>query len=212
MKHFLFAVLASVAIAAPARADTWLLNMGDFGPGVSGPFTVSGTFMMDNHDPTTISNITIMAIAGGYAPSFATVTNNYAIPGNPANFQATFPTTFVNQAEYGRLDHYELLLFFTYADPSLYTVGGQLFSPDVLPGGAEWNITGTLTDATPAVTDHHHHHHHHHHLIDDHILISDDDHDPTTSVPEPATWAMMLLGFAGLGFLAHRRRHETKLA
>jgi uncharacterized membrane protein len=30
-----------------------------------------------------------------------------------------------------------------------------------------------------------------------------------SSVPEPSTWAMMLLGFAGLGFLAHRRRQKT---
>jgi hypothetical protein len=43
---------------------------------------------------------------------------------------------------------------------------------------------------------------------DDH----DHDHDLTTGVPEPSTWAMMLLGFAGLGFLAHRRGRETKLA
>ncbi|MBR0697801.1 PEP-CTERM sorting domain-containing protein [Bradyrhizobium lablabi] len=28
----------------------------------------------------------------------------------------------------------------------------------------------------------------------------------TPAVPEPTTWAMMLLGFAGLGFLAYRRR------
>ena len=28
----------------------------------------------------------------------------------------------------------------------------------------------------------------------------------TTAIPEPSTWAMMILGFAGLGFLAHRRR------
>jgi hypothetical protein len=34
----------------------------------------------------------------------------------------------------------------------------------------------------------------------------------TSAVPEPSTWAMMLIGFAGLGFLAHRRRRETKLA
>jgi PEP-CTERM motif len=27
-----------------------------------------------------------------------------------------------------------------------------------------------------------------------------------TAVPEPSTWAMMLLGFAGLGFLAYRKR------
>jgi PEP-CTERM motif len=28
----------------------------------------------------------------------------------------------------------------------------------------------------------------------------------TASVPEPSTWAMMLLGFAGIGFIAYRRR------
>jgi hypothetical protein len=31
-------------------------------------------------------------------------------------------------------------------------------------------------------------------------------------VPEPSTWAMMLLGFAGLGFAAFRRRKKRKLA
>lgn len=30
--------------------------------------------------------------------------------------------------------------------------------------------------------------------------------DATPSVPEPATWAMMIIGFAGVGFLAYRRR------
>lgn len=29
-----------------------------------------------------------------------------------------------------------------------------------------------------------------------------------TPVPEPSTWAMMLLGFAGVGFLAYRRRNQ----
>jgi hypothetical protein len=27
------------------------------------------------------------------------------------------------------------------------------------------------------------------------------------SVPEPSTWAMMILGFAGIGFMAYRRKH-----
>jgi hypothetical protein len=27
-----------------------------------------------------------------------------------------------------------------------------------------------------------------------------------TPVPEPSTWAMMILGFAGVGFLAYRRK------
>jgi hypothetical protein len=33
-----------------------------------------------------------------------------------------------------------------------------------------------------------------------------------SAVPEPSTWAMMILGFAGIGFLAHRRARKVKLA
>jgi hypothetical protein len=33
-----------------------------------------------------------------------------------------------------------------------------------------------------------------------------------TLVPEPSTWAMMLMGFAGLGWLAHARRRKTSAA
>jgi hypothetical protein len=32
-----------------------------------------------------------------------------------------------------------------------------------------------------------------------------------TAVPEPSTWAMMLLGFAGLGFTAYRRKAKPAL-
>jgi PEP-CTERM motif len=31
----------------------------------------------------------------------------------------------------------------------------------------------------------------------------------TTSVPEPSTWAMMILGFAGIGFTAYRKRNRS---
>jgi PEP-CTERM motif len=34
----------------------------------------------------------------------------------------------------------------------------------------------------------------------------------TTAVPEPSTWAMMILGFAGVGFMAYRRRNSAMLA
>jgi hypothetical protein len=33
--------------------------------------------------------------------------------------------------------------------------------------------------------------------------------DPITGTPEPSTWAMMLLGFAGLGFAGYRARKAT---
>lgn len=31
-------------------------------------------------------------------------------------------------------------------------------------------------------------------------------------VPEPSTWAMMILGFVGLGFMAHRKRNVLRAA
>jgi hypothetical protein len=34
---------------------------------------------------------------------------------------------------------------------------------------------------------------------------------PVSSVPEPSTWAMMLLGFAGVGFMAYRRKSKPAL-
>ena len=33
-----------------------------------------------------------------------------------------------------------------------------------------------------------------------------------TAVPEPSTWAMMILGFAGIGFMAYRRSRKTATA
>jgi hypothetical protein len=31
----------------------------------------------------------------------------------------------------------------------------------------------------------------------------------SSGVPEPSTWAMMILGFAGIGFMAYRRKNTT---
>lgn len=33
--------------------------------------------------------------------------------------------------------------------------------------------------------------------------------DAVSGVPEPSTWAMMILGFAGVGFMAYRRRNQS---
>jgi hypothetical protein len=34
---------------------------------------------------------------------------------------------------------------------------------------------------------------------------------PVASVPEPSTWAMLMLGFAGIGFMAYRRKSKPAL-
>jgi hypothetical protein len=31
----------------------------------------------------------------------------------------------------------------------------------------------------------------------------------TSAVPEPSTWAMMILGFVGVGFMAYRRKGQA---
>jgi hypothetical protein len=33
----------------------------------------------------------------------------------------------------------------------------------------------------------------------------------SSAVPEPSTWAMLILGFAGVGFMAYRRRNNTAM-
>jgi hypothetical protein len=33
-----------------------------------------------------------------------------------------------------------------------------------------------------------------------------------TSIPEPSTWVMMLLGFAGLGYVGYRSRQAASVA
>jgi hypothetical protein len=40
-------------------------------------------------------------------------------------------------------------------------------------------------------------------------LVTIDLISPITPVPEPSTWAMMILGFAGVGFMAYRRRNQA---
>jgi PEP-CTERM motif-containing protein len=42
-------------------------------------------------------------------------------------------------------------------------------------------------------------------LANDTITITFDN----NGVPEPSTWAMMLIGFGGLGFVAYRRQKKT---
>ena len=44
-----------------------------------------------------------------------------------------------------------------------------------------------------------------------HSVIAEQFLDATGAVPEPSTWAMILLGFAGIGFMAYRRKSKPAL-
>jgi outer membrane lipase/esterase len=44
-----------------------------------------------------------------------------------------------------------------------------------------------------------------------HAVIADAFVAQVTAVPEPSTWAMLLLGFAGVGCMAYRRKNQMTL-
>jgi phospholipase/lecithinase/hemolysin len=44
-----------------------------------------------------------------------------------------------------------------------------------------------------------------------HMVIADAFLTATGAVPETSTWAMMILGFAGVGFIAYRRKSKPTL-
>ena len=70
----------------------------------------------------------------------------------------------------------------TKVDPRL----GNLVTGTVYDDGTTWSNANFAFDATFQAT--------------------------VSAVPEPSTWAMMILGFFGVGFLAYRRRNRTAAA
>jgi hypothetical protein len=44
------------------------------------------------------------------------------------------------------------------------------------------------------------------------FVVGDVQRSVESAVPEPSTWAMMILGFLGLGFLAHRKKSNLRFA
>jgi hypothetical protein len=75
-------------------------------------------------------------------------------------------------------------------DNSAIFIGLQSTSADIM------SIQFTLTNATLAPND----------FTIGPVQLS------MSAVPEPATWGMMLLGFAGLGFMAYRRKNKMALS
>lgn len=65
---------------------------------------------------------------------------------------------------------------------SLQLFNGTTSAPSFITGS--FDLTGFNSDSVPSAT----------------LVIS------VAAVPEPSTWAMMILGFTGLGFMAYRRK------
>ena len=111
-----------------------------------------------------------------------------------ADFSATLSQSFTNAAN--KISNLELSLYrgmvgsgtLITSSPASLSTGGQLTAISyngAIAGSYYLEVTGTAPSAD---------------------LNFSGDITTVAAVPEPATWAMMMLGFLGVGFVAYRRR------
>jgi hypothetical protein len=175
-------ILVALACAEPANAVVYEINATyQFGPS-----SITGSFTMDSSiGPASISNVdihvTLPLVSGPFNFNFDGVYE-------PALTWPIGYLYFVNQA-YGAGDTHFWMGF--HYDTSLndgsYLIG--MWGNPRNPHPSEISVAGVSNwqGITGLVT------------------------PIAPAVPEPSTWAMMILGFAGVGFLAYRRRNNTQL-
>jgi hypothetical protein len=233
MQRFVLAALAASAIAGatPAVATTYQIML-PAATAVSGFITTDGAtgligvkdvinYQLTWNVPSWLNGDTSPLATVTFTPANSVITNFdtvYATPtdlsfgiggGAIIDINDTLPTPTTAGADVS-FNGYRFWsqLGYPHSGEWSYFAGGVVVNTDTTP------ISVLFASAVPGDDDdHHHHHHRHHHLIEDgHDLFNANDHDPTTAVPEPSTWAMMLLGFAGLGFAFRRSRHKAAFA
>jgi hypothetical protein len=190
------ALLTASFFATTANASTYQINAH-----YDSSSSIVGSFTMENNDPSTIANVNIDAIMPlGGPPSLpfpATV---------EITFDGVFDATdtwslgylwFINSQYYAG-SNYFLMGFsrgFQLQISTTYSIGmwGNLANPH--PSEISFP---SLTTAGPWQ-----------YIVGEMTVIPD---SVSSAVPEPSTWAMMLIGFAGLGFAFRQSRRKVSLA
>jgi hypothetical protein len=200
IKNLVLAILmASVGFGmTAAKAATFLLTFtqsGTPGNGCCGPFDVSATLQANanggNYDITSITG-TVTQAGTSYA-----ITGLMPPPNDPGGLfgfdniifanAGSAPFTFDN----GGIGFYAAGIF------NYYTPGNPNGNVDPHAAFNVWGDGGSLgTLATTASYD---------------ANTNFNGTYSISAVPEPSTWAMMILGFAGVGFMTYRRRNQAAL-
>jgi hypothetical protein len=153
-----------------------------FSTAAPGPFSLSAPIPSSNLHDTEPFNLT--ANAGFWFSDTQVTIYNNSTPPPPAPFvdpYTTFDFKFTNEN-----------ITSVAIDPST--------APDFLPGVVTLlgpnEFTVFINGADPAYL---------------HTFVIDVTTGGVGAVPEPSTWAMMILGFAGIGFMAYRRKSKPAL-
>jgi len=208
-RTLLAAALASAvtAVAAPASAAvTFVFTPGPAyspGPGfvLINDFNDAGT-ALDGFDAT--SNIVLQAGSNtdGAQPGNSQPGDTQylsVLTGGTATYTFTDPTA-AFQFDWGSADQYNVLTIYT--NLGSYTKGGAFIPPANGDQGA--NATNGLFTAWAGPGE----------VITGFKLYSahnsfEIDNLAVKAVPEPGTWALMIMGFAGLGAVMRRRRDQS---
>lgn len=162
--------------------------------------SVVGTLGPDPNDHNGQSNLAMGTFTSDYVFSISVL----------SDFSASVQQVFtLSNASHSKITDLMIALFSgTPAGPHSYITSATASSlpgsnrqdasiedPTILAGSYFLEITGSVPSHTSNI----------------HISYSVDTMTVASAVPEPSTWAMMVLGFGGLGFMAYRRRQPTAM-
>jgi len=171
------AAAIGVAVALPARADTFSLSQG----GYTGGAFISGFFSGDDldHDGWLLGyEITNFSLSFSGNEIVAAFTHSFANGSGFSNIAYELGTGAITGGQYGGL-------------ATRGGVGQNEFPGDIRYSAWEWeaeNLPGVVAD------------------LDSGLMDPTDQTLRVTAVPEPGTYALMLAGLAGMGFVVRRRR------
>jgi hypothetical protein len=184
------AAMLCIMSTAPAKATVYHYEINalwDFDP--SSPIT--GSFTMDSSiGPASISNVDIHATLPSAGGSFNFNFDGVIYPTQTWSYSSSQPSLwFTNDAYYAGDTYFRM---FFHSDISLnngsYLIGMSQNAAN--PHPSEISIAG----------------------VGDFQYINGEMTRILAPVPEASTWAMMILGFLGLGFMAYRNKGSLRLA
>jgi hypothetical protein len=187
----LAATSAIVALASPATAT--VINFDDISVASGNLVAITNPYQGFNWSNTIAENN--LAAGTGYNNGIVSQTNAaYNGTGALASFSAVSGTFVFNSGYFtGAFGTENIVVSDNNGDSTTFQVNAST------PTLESFNWTGVSTVYINAVNS----------VQGSQIVF--DNLTVNAAVPEPATWAMMLLGFAGIGFMAYRRKSKPAL-